>query len=139
MPKKTLLFAAQELRGGTRKDSKNPKSEANPHFVAAGSEVTTADIEKLGIDKEEFESLVARGAIVERPAHVAEIDDGDGSVVGSTGSAFEGLTLDQIQKSLKDAKIDFPKDASAADLIKIAIDHQAKPAATAGAGSGAAQ
>lgn len=132
MAKQSILIAARELRGGVRKDAKDPAS-AVPHVTPMDTRLDAAELSKLGLSRDDLPALIARGDVVERDAFVAGSDSEGHGVPGTTGSAFEGLTADDMRKSLDAAKVKYPKDASPADLMKIAIEHQAAPVAAPGA------
>ncbi len=122
MAKQPIYVAAQELHGGT-KEGKDGK--VTP-FVAQPNTVIDAGVQaKLGLGKEDVARLVDSGAIVEQSAYVAsETLPAGQTAPGTTGTEFEGMSIDEMRKFLDGEKVSYPKDASAQDLMKIALEHQ---------------
>lgn len=81
MAKGTILVATRELRGG------KPKGEIET--IAAHEELTSERLKALGLDKEGIKALVASGAVIEVPAHVASSNDDSAEVKAAEKRADE--------------------------------------------------
>lgn len=144
-----VFLAAQELRGGI----KGADGEADvPHVTAAGTELTRAEANKLGLSDEDVEGLIASGAVVRTSVRsegesLGDVDVADGISVdefreflADHGYSFardasiedllaldrpvaDGIGLGDLRATLELNGIDFPSDASAERLLELAIEH----------------
>lgn len=126
MAKSPKLVARVHLSGGVASKDKDTKAEV--YHARAGTEITADVQKKLGLSDEDVKRMVARGHIVERADYVPPAAPGQ-AAPGTTGTAFEGMTIDDMHAVLDEAGVEYPEGASPQDLMKIALEHQAEPPA----------
>jgi len=117
MAKKQILVAVHEIPGG---------SKSEPFTLRAGEVLDPAAQKKLGLSSKELDGLVDRGALVAEDVYTAppaNLPLGQ-TAPGTTGTEFEGMSIDAMRSFLEEAGISFPKDANGPDLMKIALEHQ---------------
>jgi len=121
MARKYSLIAAASIVG---------MAAGTAFTLDAGRPLDADAKKKLGLDDGEIERLKNNGALVEAGEFepVSELPPGQ-TAPGTTGTEFEGMSLDAMHAFLDEHKIKYPKDASAPDLMKIALEHQ-KPTPT---------
>lgn len=90
MATKTILVAAQQLRGGV--PVKGKEGEVERHVAEKGTHLTSAVLKKLGLNTKAVEGLKARGVIIERD--VMQADDDDASDLERlSGAELEAVLL----------------------------------------------
>jgi hypothetical protein len=120
MARQPIFVAAHDLVGGTK----------DKPFTARGGSVVDAEVrKKLGITDEDAERLAKAGDLVAQQALsiTDRLPDGQ-TLPGTTGTEFEGLSIDAMRKVLDDAGVAYPEGASAPDLMKLALEHEHPPA-----------
>lgn len=110
---KQKLFAVQQLVGGTPDD---------PHITAAGTEITEAEAEALGIGESDLLKLMATGAVEmrgDRAAARAELDELDltpGAI--SEPDDFDGVDRADFEDFLERHGFEFEAGADIGELLK---------------------